>query len=458
MRILGQGENVREFIITVHRYFKIAYFVAIVFLFCFSVYKSLWIKGKSKAKIIILSFLTNPLFTYSFAIFLIEDCLLKAINPNFSEHEFFVQSVGEIWAVIESLILGILYLLLVLLFARIISSGTDKTKKNEVTFLYLMLNTIGIVSMKGVGNGGEMFSIPYLKNYIDILETAILFLIAWLFYRVVMKKLSELSMTNISVNWKIFTVPPAIFLVAYGVVSLFIAYDPDFSEDLNCLLVYTFTTVIIFIFIWAFHVIIKNLSVTGEIKTLSVEVMEALAHTIDAKDEYTRGHSVRVAKYSRMLAEKMELPAEQCESVYYMGLLHDIGKIGVPNEIINSPTKLTDEEYDVIKTHPGIGFDILAEMKSHPELSIGARWHHERFDGGGYPDHKTNEEIPLEARIIAVADSYDAMTSNRSYRKYMPQEKVRSEIEKNAGKQFDPDVAGMMLGIIDSDVDYVLHE
>ena len=166
----------REFIITVHLYFKIAYFVAIVFLFCFSVYKSLWIKGKSKAKIIILSFLTNPLFTCFFAIFLIDECLLKAINPNFSEHEFFVQSVGEIWAVIESLIFGILYLLLVLLFARIISSGTDKTKKNEVTFLYLMLNTIGIVSMKGVGNGGEMFSIPYLKNYIDILETAILFL------------------------------------------------------------------------------------------------------------------------------------------------------------------------------------------------------------------------------------------------------------------------------------------
>ncbi|MCR5521535.1 MAG: HD-GYP domain-containing protein [Lachnospiraceae bacterium] len=320
-----------------------------------------------------------------------------------------------------------------------------------------MLNTIGIVSMKGV-DGGEMFSIPYLKNYIDILETAILFLIAWLFYRIVMKKLSELSMTNISINWKIFTVPPAIFLVAYGVVSLFIAFDPDFSEDLNCLLVYTFTTVIIFIFIWAFHVIIKNLSVTGEIKTLSVEVMEALAHTIDAKDEYTRGHSVRVAKYSRMLAEKMGLPAEQCENVYYMGLLHDIGKIGVPNEIINSPTKLTDEEYDVIKTHPGIGFDILAEMKSHPELSTGARWHHERFDGGGYPDRKTNEEIPLEARIIAVADSYDAMTSNRSYRKYMPQEKVRSEIEKNVGKQFDPEVAETMLGIIDGDVDYVLHE
>lgn len=124
------------------------------------------------------------------------------------------------------------------------------------------------------------------------------------------------------------------------------------------------------------------------IKELSVEVMEALAHTIDAKDEYTRGHSVRVAKYSRMIAERLNLSSEECENVYYMALLHDIGKIGVPNEIINSTTKLTDDEYAVIKTHPGVGYDILAEIKSRPDLSIGARWHHERYDGKGYPNGK----------------------------------------------------------------------
>jgi putative nucleotidyltransferase with HDIG domain len=184
----------------------------------------------------------------------------------------------------------------------------------------------------------------------------------------------------------------------------------------------------------------------------------ALVNAIDAKDEYTRGHSVRVAKYSRMLAEKLGLSSEECDNVYYMALLHDIGKIGVPNEIINSTSRLTDDEYAVIKTHPGLGYDILAEIKSRPDLSIGARWHHERYDGKGYPDGKKGEEIPFYARIIAVADSYDAMTSNRSYRNYMSQDKVRSEIENNSGTQFDPDVAKCMLSVIDQDVNYELHE
>jgi putative two-component system response regulator len=139
-------------------------------------------------------------------------------------------------------------------------------------------------------------------------------------------------------------------------------------------------------------------------------------------------------------------------------LLHDIGKIAVPNEIINSPGPLTDEEYSKIKIHPGVGFDILDEIKSRPDLGTGARWHHERYDGKGYPDQKSGEDIPLSARIIAVADSYDAMTSNRSYRKYLNQEKVRSELEKNSGTQFDPKAAACMIEIIDEDKEYTLHE
>ncbi|MCR5283307.1 MAG: HD-GYP domain-containing protein [Lachnospiraceae bacterium] len=222
------------------------------------------------------------------------------------------------------------------------------------------------------------------------------------------------------------------------------------------------TTIVLII---AVSTIVKNITYMnetirthGQIKALSVEVMEALAHTIDAKDEYTRGHSVRVAKYSKMIAEKMGLNAEECENVYYMGLLHDIGKIGVPNEIINKPARLTDDEYGVIKKHPVTGFDILAEIKTRPDLATGARWHHERYDGSGYPDHKTGEEIPLPARIISVADSYDAMTSNRSYRKYLPQDVVRGEIEANIGTQFDEQPARAMLQIIDEDTDYMFHE
>lgn len=161
---------------------------------------------------------------------------------------------------------------------------------------------------------------------------------------------------------------------------------------------------------------------------------------------------------SRMIAEKMGLSAEDCENIYYMGLLHDIGKIGVPNEIINKPAKLNDEEYSVIKLHPVLGYDILLEIKSRPELSIGARWHHERYDGKGYPDGKSGEEIPFFDRIISVADSYDAMTSNRSYRNYMPQATVREELEKNMGTQFEPKVAKCMITIIDEDTEYMLHE
>ncbi len=219
------------------------------------------------------------------------------------------------------------------------------------------------------------------------------------------------------------------------------------------------------VLIIAFSVITKNIKYLNEaieakdeIKELSVEVMEALAHTIDAKDEYTKGHSIRVAKYSRMIAERINLSPEQCENIYYMGLLHDIGKIGVPNEIINKTSRLTDDEYEVIKTHPVIGYDILSEIKSRPDLSTGARWHHERYDGKGYPDCKAGEEIPLEARIITVADCYDAMTSNRSYRQFLPQEKVRQELLNNIGTQFDEKAARCMIEIIDEDKEYKLHE
>ena len=141
-----------------------------------------------------------------------------------------------------------------------------------------------------------------------------------------------------------------------------------------------------------------------------------------------------------------------------MGLLHDLGKIGVPNEIINKPKPLTDEEYDVIKQHPGTGYGILSEIKSRPDLAIGARWHHERYDGTGYPDKKKGEEIPIEARIIAVADAYDAMTSNRSYRNYLAQDVVRQELVDYSGTQLDGEVAKAMIALIDEDKEYKMHE
>ena len=194
------------------------------------------------------------------------------------------------------------------------------------------------------------------------------------------------------------------------------------------------------------------------IEKLSMEVTMALSQTIDAKDKYTKGHSNRVAKYSRMLAKALGENEKNQEKIYYAALLHDIGKIGIPNAIINKPGKLTDEEYAIIKGHPAIGSDILKSISSMPEISLGARSHHERYDGKGYPDGLVGEEIPWVARIIGVADAYDAMTSNRSYRDYLPQERVKEEILKYRGIQFDPRVADAMIQLIDADKLYVMHE
>ena len=186
--------------------------------------------------------------------------------------------------------------------------------------------------------------------------------------------------------------------------------------------------------------------------------MMALAKAVDAKDRYTSGHSVRVAQYSREIARRMGKSEKEQEDLYILGLLHDIGKIGVPDTVINKPGRLDDEEFAQIKRHPSVGAGILENVEELPGLAIGAHWHHERFDGKGYPDGIKVRDIPEEARIIAVADAYDAMTSNRSYREVMPQEKVRAEIEKGRGLQFDPDFADIMLAMIDDDKEYKMHE
>ena len=197
---------------------------------------------------------------------------------------------------------------------------------------------------------------------------------------------------------------------------------------------------------------------TKEYEELFIQVVESLATAIDAKDTYTNGHSSRVADYAREIARRFGYSRKQQDGIYMMGLLHDVGKIGVPDSVINKPSRLTDEEYAIIKTHPVLGERILRNIKERPELAVGAHWHHERYDGRGYPDGLLGDAIPEEARIIAVADAYDAMTSTRSYRGILSQERVRDEIEKGRGTQFDPVFADIMLQIISEDTEYRLRE
>jgi len=195
-----------------------------------------------------------------------------------------------------------------------------------------------------------------------------------------------------------------------------------------------------------------------KLERISMQIVKALSGAIDAKDTYTNGHSTRVAEYSGEIARRAGFPQEVQNDIYMMGLLHDVGKIGIPDAIISKPARLTDEEYSVIQKHPVMGAEILGNITEFPQLSTGARWHHERYDGRGYPDGISGEAIPVEARIIAVADAYDAMSSRRSYRDILPQARIREEMEKGAGTQFDPVFAEIMLAMIDEDSDYQMRE
>lgn len=197
---------------------------------------------------------------------------------------------------------------------------------------------------------------------------------------------------------------------------------------------------------------------TQENESLSLHIVQTLAEAIDAKDTYTNGHSGRVAEYSREIARRYGYTKKRQDEIYMIGLLHDVGKIGVPDAVINKPGKLDDEEYELIKKHPVLGDRILSRIREMPKLAIGARWHHERFDGKGYPDGLVGRNILEEARIIAVADAYDAMSSRRSYRGILSQELVRQEIEEGKGTQFDPVFADIMLEMIDEDSDYEMRE
>ena len=185
-----------------------------------------------------------------------------------------------------------------------------------------------------------------------------------------------------------------------------------------------------------------------ETMTFVREITEAFAKVIDMKDRYTNGHSFRVAQYTTMLAKELGYDEETVEKYYRIALLHDIGKIGVPPEVLNKPGKLTDEEFDIIKSHTSQGYEALKEISIMPELAIGAQAHHERPDGKGYPNHLKGDEIPRVAQIIAVADCFDAMYSNRPYRNRMNFDKVVSIIQEVSGTQLASDVVDAFMRLV----------
>jgi HD-GYP domain-containing protein (c-di-GMP phosphodiesterase class II) len=185
---------------------------------------------------------------------------------------------------------------------------------------------------------------------------------------------------------------------------------------------------------------IENARLYEDLQATFQQTIQGLAKAIDKMDRYTAGHSERVAEYATLVAHKLALSPPQIEIVRQSALMHDIGKIGCVLNL-NKPGKLTQDEYEIFKKHPGYGRDILDPIRFLHPLIPGVHLHHERWDGRGYPIGLKAQEVPLIARIIAVADTYDAMTSDRAYRRALPHEVAMNEIERCSGTQFDPDVA-----------------
>ncbi len=189
-----------------------------------------------------------------------------------------------------------------------------------------------------------------------------------------------------------------------------------------------------------------------ELVDFTNSIIDAFSICIDGKDSYTNGHSLRVAKYTKLLALKLGESEETAQKFYNIALLHDIGKIGISDDILNKPGKLTPEEYDTMKTHAYRGFEILKRVKTQKDIADGAQYHHERFDGRGYPANLSGEKIPWVARIISVADAFDAMSSTRPYRKRLTGDAILKEIKDCSGTQFDPVVAKAFLELYEEGV------
>lgn len=362
---------------------------------------------------------------------------------------------------------GDIFALLISFVAANIFAKVSETKKKTVAvFIY---NTFYMVGM--------VFNLVYSSLLTCIIFSAVIpAIVSFLFYKTITVTLAriESSLTKFQPMMMLLPIIAELMLVMRFLLNIVSNTDVSLIKYDHALSVYSTAfgyIMIAFVFVSSKMIskYVEQIQIISEQKEqlvseitrnerLSLDMLKALVGTIEAKDEYTNGHSHRVAKYSKMLAEKLELSEKDVDEIYKMALLHDIGKIGIPDDIIMKSGKLTDREYEIIKQHPVKGAEILSEIKDMPNLYIGARFHHERWDGKGYPSGARGEEIPLQARIISVADAYDAMTSKRSYRDAMSQQQVKSEIKKGIDSQFYPEAAEAMLSIISKDKGFTFKQ
>ena len=236
-------------------------------------------------------------------------------------------------------------------------------------------------------------------------------------------------------------------------VDIHLEKEKKFHEHWWFWLIVSAIAVVVVYFIASLFARFKNrqsLKRQLEYKNITLESIEAIARTIDAKDEYTNGHSIRVGFYSKVIAENLGLHSDEVDNIYYIALLHDIGKIAIPDSILNKPGRLTEQEFSVMKKHTTRGADILQGISTIPQIVEGARSHHERYDGSGYPEGKKGEDIPYVARIICCADCLDAMASKRVYKESFSLDVIVKEFERCSGSQFDPKIAKVVIELLTS--------
>ncbi|MBQ0003872.1 MAG: HD-GYP domain-containing protein [Treponema sp.] len=267
----------------------------------------------------------------------------------------------------------------------------------------------------------------------------------------IMPKTLDSELEPFKVGMIMYTQYPAV--IQYSTVVGRFIYEPREGMIYHILLISIFITTIILIVL-----IIIQISVMKQVKfyevrqkldsDIIVQSFKTFANFVDAKDPYTKGHSLRVAHYSREIARRMKMTEHEQMEMFWLALMHDVGKISVKDNILNKPSRLTDEEFTEIQSHVTKGYEMLNDFVAMPMLKEVAKSHHEHFDGTGYSEHLKGQEIPIEARIVCVSDSFDAMNSDRCYRKRLEKEQIIKEFEKCSGTHFDPKIAKIMIEMI----------
>lgn len=336
----------------------------------------------------------------------------------------------------------------------------DATKKTRRTIFYLSLGALSIFVIALIVNcfTGFYFYFDYKEDlpyqHGDLFMPTSIYSLIFVFASIAMFIIRRKSFnTRQKISTTLFF---AAFFISYG-LQLFLFQDvllSDFGCAIGTLIVFSTLETPDYVKLMATLRELNDLKGsleeqvaerTEELKQekasyeeLTLETLTTLAGLIDAKDHYTNGHSFRVAAYAKGLGKRMGLEKEECERLYLAGLVHDVGKIGISENILAKPGNLSEEEFAIIRSHSAIGGDVLRGLKAFPIFEEVARGHHERYDGNGYPSNLKGEEIPLSARIVAVCDSFDAMTSDRIYRKALEDEIALKELKEGIGTQFDP--------------------